>query len=217
MLNLLGKEFAIELSTRFIVSSILLFVLGSAFLISFGMLGQPISPEVFSAFLWLLVYFGNVAGLGRTFISEREKGTHLLLKLRFRPGNVYFAKLTYNIVMSLAVALLATTLLFGLMQPSHSESIVGLYLIISFGAIALAAGMTIVSSIVAVAGSRSSLMPILSLPIVIPVLLLGIDATQKVLKLGITVSTWKDVGFLLGFAGTIISISYILFPQVWED
>jgi len=91
-----------------------------------------------------------------------------------------------------------------------------LFIVLS-GAVALASGITIVSAIVAVANAKSSLLPILSLPTILPVLLLGVAATEKTIIASDVQTFYSDILFMLSFSGAIISVSYVLFGFVWDD
>lgn len=186
-------------------------------LITFSMSGSIISPGVFASLLWILIYFGNMSGLGRAFIMERERGTDTFLKLNFKSSTVFFGKLIFNMFLSVAVAVASYILLAGFVPPTIITSPWWLLALLLTGAVALSAGVTIVSAIVAVSGGKGGLLPILSLPIILPVLLLGIQAAEKAIVTSDTTSLLQDIGFMLSFAGAIISVSYIVFPILWED
>jgi heme exporter protein B len=73
------------------------------------------------------------------------------------------------------------------------------------------------SAIASKAGNSNLLMPVLSLPIIIPLLLIIIKSTKRALD-GLDSSLiYKDAGILLIFNVLIIALAYILFPSIWKE
>jgi heme exporter protein B len=76
---------------------------------------------------------------------------------------------------------------------------------------------TILSSIASKAGNSNLLMPVLSFPIIIPMLLVLIKASKKAMD-GLDVSViWPDLFVLLAIDIIVIALAYILFPFLWKD
>ena len=67
-----------------------------------------------------------------------------------------------------------------------------------------------------VSGGNATLMPILSFPIVIPLLALLITISKGALGLGDS-NLNKDIGVLIAINGILGSVSFILFPYLWRD
>jgi heme exporter protein B len=40
--------------------------------------------------LWVVIFFGAMSGLSRTFVTEEERGTAMTLQLLASPSAVYF-------------------------------------------------------------------------------------------------------------------------------
>lgn len=217
IISIAKKEMWQEQRSRLLVSTVLLFVIGSAFLIAIALGEVVMTPSIFAVMLWILIYFGNLSGLGRAFVSEKERGTDLFLKLNFSGHAVYFGKLLFNIMVSIAVSLASYALLMIFVPvPATASPYLVLWMAL-IGGVGLASGMTIISAIVAVAKAKSGLLPILSLPVVLPVLLLGIEATEKAIATSDIASFSKDFLFLLFFSGAIVAVSYAVFGFVWDD
>jgi heme exporter protein B len=126
------------------------------------------------------------------------------------------AKFIYNAALNILLALLcigAFILLMG--NPIQSF---GLYLLITLlGCTGFAATFTMLSAIASKAGNSNLLMPVLSLPIIIPLLLIIIKSTKRALD-GLDSSLiYKDAGILLIFNVLIIALAYILFPSIWKE
>jgi heme exporter protein B len=85
------------------------------------------------------------------------------------------------------------------------------------GCIGFAATFTLLSAISSKAGNSNLLMPVLSIPIIIPLLLIVIKASKRALD-GIDDSIiMKDLGILLVFNILIVALAYILFPSLWKE
>jgi heme exporter protein B len=61
------------------------------------------------------------------------------------------------------------------------------------------------------------LMPVLSLPIIIPLLLIIIKASMRSMDGLDETLIYKDLGILLLFNILILSLAYILFPSIWKE
>ncbi len=94
----LKKELLSEFRTRYAISAILLFVLTTITMVVFATSGDVLSPEVAAGVLWIVMFFGAMTGLSKSFVSEEERGTSLYLKLVADSGAIYFGKLVFNIM-----------------------------------------------------------------------------------------------------------------------
>ena len=73
------------------------------------------------------------------------------------------------------------------------------------------------ASIASKAGNSNLLMPVLSFPIIIPMLLVLIKASKKAMD-GLDIYViWPDLFVLLAIDIIVIALAYILFPFLWKD
>src|ERR1043165_8127045 len=94
----LRKDFRSELRSRYALNSLGMFVVITVAALAFALSSERhLSLSVISALLWISMFFTAVTGLGRSFISEEERGTTLLLRLSVPPTPVYFGKLALNL------------------------------------------------------------------------------------------------------------------------
>ena len=93
-----------------------------------------------------------------------------------------------------------------------------LYLaVVALGAVGFAAVFTMVAAISAKAGNNSTLMAILSFPIIIPMLLVLIRVSKNAMD-GLARSASYDELAVLGAINIItVAISLLLFPYLWRD
>jgi heme exporter protein B len=85
------------------------------------------------------------------------------------------------------------------------------------GCAGFAASFTFLSSIASKAGNGNLLMPVLSFPIIIPMLLVLVKASKKAMD-GLDPSLiWPDLLVLLAIDVLVIALAYLLFPFLWKD
>ncbi len=213
----LRKDIRSEIRTRYGITSLLLFVVTAVTLIAVSTADEVIPRPVASAVLWVAMFFTSMTGLARGFVSEEERGTSLYLQLSAPPLAVYFGKLTGNIALSL-VSNLLIVLLLTLLIPTITIGSAGLLLlVVLIASIGLATVTTITSAIVAKAGSKQALLPILAFPVLLPLVMPGIQATLIALA-GLTLAdAWGDVGLMIAHTGIIATVGALLFESVWRD
>jgi len=211
------KDVRLELRSRYAINSLLMFVLASMPLIIFALDRNNIGMREQSALLWIIILFSAAVGLGRSFISEQERGTVLLLQLNTRPSMVYAGKLLFNILLILSVNITALFAFMFFLQLSVKFP--GLLVVtLLLGAIGLAGATTLLAALIARSSNQGALLPVLLFPILIPLLISVVHATQTALDEN---SNWnaasEDLKVLIGFAGVTITTSVLLFDYVWND
>jgi len=217
-LAVLLNDLRLELRTRVALGALALFVAASLVLVAVTVgRAQPTVPVV-AAVLWIVIVFAVAVGLGRSFVAEEERGTSLLLTLALRPSQIYAGKLAGNVLITLAVAALAGAGVRLLLPvPVGAPSV--WWTALALGAVGLAAASTLLSALVARARAAGPLLPVLSFPVVVPVLLPAVSMTVG--ASGSADGAWAaaqaDVTGLVAYAGLLVSASFLLFEWVWRD
>ena len=210
------KDVRIELRSRYALNTLFLFVVGSLLLVLFAVGPQPLSTRVQAALLWIVMLFAASIGLGRSFVAEQEQGTVFLLQLNTYPSSVFAGKLLFNLLLIGALAVLAVaTFLFLLDIPVAAPGL--LVFTLCFGAAGLASATTLLAALVARAAQRGPLLPVLLLPLLIPLLVAGTNATRKAFAGQSWIQAQDELLTLVGFAGATISAGVVLFDFVWAE
>lgn len=211
------KDLHSEIRTRYGITALLLFVVTTVALVVFSAADEPMAPPIVSAIIWVLMCFTAMTGLGRGFVSEEERGTSLFLRLNSTPLAVYAGKLVINMIMAVVTNLLGVSLLFWFVTSATVGSWVLLLVTVVVGSIGLAIVLTIISALVAKTGSRSPLLPVLSFPVLVPLLMLGTKATLFALA-GMDISEMQgNVQLILTYSGLVLVASVLLFDIIWSD
>jgi heme exporter protein B len=211
------KDIQAELRTRYALNALVMFVITTLAVILFSIGNENVSPELLAGILWIIIFFSSMSGLSRTFISEEEKGTVLTLHLLVKPLTVYFGKLIYNTIL-LAALNLFTVCLYLLFVSGFTVGNYSIFTItILLGTLGLASASTIIAAIIAKANTKGTLYPVLSFPILLPLLLTLINAT----KLAVDGASFGDaIGefrVMISYLVVLTVVSYFLFEYIWKE
>ncbi|MGB2867666.1 MAG: heme exporter protein CcmB [Bacteroidota bacterium] len=214
---LMAKDFRSELRTRYAVNALLMFVVTSVSTILFALQsGQP-SIETLSGMFWVVIFFTAMSGLSRIFVSEEERGTAMTLQLIATPSVVYVGKLLFNCGLTLLLGA-AVSILYLLVFPGFVILSLDVFILtIILGSLGFASAATILAAIIAKANTRGTLYPVLSFPILIPLLLTVMNATSRALAGGALQEAVGDFQVLAGYFMVMTAGSFLLFEYVWKD
>jgi heme exporter protein B len=210
------KDMRTELRNRYALNMLLLFVLAALLLVLFALGPEPVDARIQSALLWVVVLFAASIGLGRSFVAEEEQGTVLLLQLNVRGSMVYAGKLLFTTLLTLGLNAVAALVFIVLLGASVQAPFV-LAATLLLGAVGLSGATTLLAALIARAARRGPLLPVLLFPLLVPLLLSVVSATQKALLGAGWAAVQSELLTLTGFAGTTITASVLLFDYVWLD
>jgi heme exporter protein B len=211
--TLIKKDITLEWRQRYAVNGILLHTISSSMIIflSVKMLGAP----TWNAVYWVVLLFASVSAIAKSFVAE-SSGRQLYYYGIVSAQQLITSKLIYNAVLSVLLALLCL-FTYSLLLGFPVQNATYFILVMILGAVGFSSTFTILSSIASKSGNGNLLMPVLSFPVIIPMLLVAIKASKKAVD-GIDVSfITKDLLVLLGLNCLIATLAYVLFPFLWRD
>ncbi len=211
------KDFRSELRTRYALNALIMFVVTTLSIILFALGNESASAELLSGVLWIIVFFSAMSGLSRAFVSEEERGTVMTLHLIARPSIVYFGKLLFNLILLVMINLLTVVLYLTLVTNFVIRSYDVFIMTMTLGTMGLASASTIIAAIIAKANVKGTLFPVLSFPILLPLLLTVIKATQLSVDGAAFSQAAGEFRVLISYLLVIITTSYLLFDFVWKD
>jgi heme exporter protein B len=217
--TLFRKDWRAELRSKVAVNSILLFALITLALVSYSIGPYRIPPQekpaVLSAWLTIILFFTSMTGLSRVFVKEEESRTAETLRLAARPEAVFLGKLLFNLCLMAGVTAVVVPL-YGLLMEFQILHVCSFYGIIALSMVGLTIASTLIAAIISKAGMKGALFPILSFPLLLPILL----ETSLILA---KAAAYPDLGWLpeaLGiltsYAGLVFIASILLFERVWN-
>jgi len=211
------KDLAAELRSRELLSAMLVFALLVILVFNFALeLDVAARQTVTSGVLWVTFAFAGTLGLNRSMAVERDRGCldGLLLAPVDRSA-LYFGKALGNLAFMLiieAIVLPIYSILYNvnLIQP-------GLVGVVLLGSIGYAAVGTLLSSMTVQARTRDVLLPILLFPVVLPVLISAVKATNAVL-LGLEAAeVWPWLNLLIAYDMIFTAAAFMLFDFVVQE
>jgi heme exporter protein B len=211
------KDVRSELRTRYALNALLMFVVTSVATILFALRDDELSPEILSGMFWVVIFFTAMSGLSRIFVSEEERGTTLTLQLVASPSVVYFGKLIFNCGLTLILSSAVTILYVAVFPAFMIKAITIFTLTIFLGSLGFASAATIIAAIIAKANTKGTLYPVLSFPILIPLLMTVMKATARALDGEMFTAAMGEFQILVSYLMIMIAGSYLLFDYVWKE
>ena len=208
------KDLLAEFRSREILSAMILFALLSVLIFSFALeLNRTAEKEVVSGVLWVTIIFASILGLNRSLANEREEGNlDAMLLAPIDRTTIYFGKLTGNFLFTLAVGLLLVFIMTLIFNIGIGKPLIILALIL--GILGITSVGTLIATMTVQTRSRETLLPIAMMPVVLPVVLIVIRASNGVIE----GSSDLDWAFTLSMIDVLyLSLGFILFEYVIED
>jgi heme exporter protein B len=211
------KDVRSELRTRYAISALVMFVVTTISIILFSLGGEGASPDVLAGMLWVVIFFAAMSGLSRTFVMEEERGTGMTLQLMTPASAVFAGKLMFNLALGAGLTLL-TVVLYAIFINGFIVQTLSLFLLtILLGSIGLAAASTIIAAIIARANTKGTLYPVLSFPILLPLLMTVINATRLAADGAPLSEAAGEFQILISYIVVVITTSSLLFEYIWKD
>jgi heme exporter protein B len=215
-LAVFAKDVRLELRTRYALNAILMFAVTTLAAVSFSVGQSGLPPKLLAALFWIVMLFSAMSGLAQAFIREEEAGTALTLRLMADPDPVYIGKLLFNFSLLTVMAALITPIFF-IFTDAPASGIATFILVLALGVIGLCSATTLVAAIIAKASVKGALFAVLSFPILMPLLLVLILATEKVLDSGAIGDIATEIQFLVAYGVVMVTGSVLLFKFVWQE
>ncbi|PKN86265.1 MAG: cytochrome C biogenesis protein [Chloroflexi bacterium HGW-Chloroflexi-8] len=211
------KDLIAELRSKELVSGMLVFSLLVIFIFNFSLeLSPSTRASVTAGVLWVTIIFAGTIGLNRSMAVEKDRGCldGLLLAPVDRTA-IYFGKSIANWIFMLIVA--AIILPVYSILYNHNVISIGLVFVILLGSEGYVAIGTLLASMAVQARTRDILLPILLFPVVIPILIASVKASNGFL-IGVAFNELTNWIYLLAAYDVIFtSVAFMVFDAVVEE
>jgi heme exporter protein B len=159
--------------------------------------------------------FSAINAVAKSFLTENNKRVLYYYTL-VSPESVIVSKILVNILILVSMAVVGI-FIYTIVMGNPIQDL-GFYIVILIsGAMSLAIGVTLVSAIAAQGSNNTSLMAILSFPILLPILLYTIKLSKAALD-GLDRTLSMDELLILWAFNVIAAVlSYILYPFLWKE
>ncbi|NOZ72614.1 MAG: ABC transporter permease [Chloroflexi bacterium] len=213
----LWKDLRIEWRTKDIFTSMAVFAVLAILIFNFAFeLRIPDKRMVVPGVLWVSIAFSGVLGLGRAFITEKDKGS--LAGLLLAPVDhsaIYLGKMISNLIFILIVEAFILPLITVFFNVSFVS--LPLLLILFLGTLGFAAVGTIFSALAVNTRAREVLLPVLLFPVLLPVLIAGIRATIGFLEGDSLADHANWLKLIIFFDILFLAVAFLMFDYVVEE
>ena len=217
-LAILAKDLRIEWRTKESVASFA--VLAVLLLVVFLVAHDPtpaVAPLLAPSVLWATFVFTGLLGIQRAFLLERENDCLAgLLTAPVDPAAIYAGKLVANVTLLAVLQAFVLPLVALFLHLDVGGVLPALVLVLLLGNLGFASLATLFAAVAVRVRAREVMLPVLLLPLLVPLVIAGVKATQAVLAGGLA-RAGEPLGVLLAFDVIFGVAGWLLFPYVVRD
>jgi heme exporter protein B len=217
---LVRKDLLLELRSRESVPAMALFAVTAFVIFHFGLDRSSLAGPLAAGVLWVTLLLAAILGVSRLFVAEREQGgLDGFLLAPVDRGALLIAKalvlLAFLAVVEL-VAVPAFALL--LLGPSVWPALPELIGVLVLADVGIAVVGTVVSALAVQTAARDLIAPLISLPLLIPLLIAAARATTPLLLAGGAGAVPLRWVAILGLYDAVFALlAYAVFDFLVED
>ena len=215
--TLLWKDVLLELRTKDIVVSVLVFALLVIVIFNFALDPTPGTVAlVASGVLWVSFTFAGVLGLTRSFALEKDRGSlHGLMLVPVGRDVIFFGKMLGNFLFMTVVEIIVFPIFAVLFNLSLAlPEMIPVALLATLG---IATVGTVFSAMAINTRSREVMLPLLFFPAVLPVIVAAVEASGLIIRgeSGSDLARW--IPLLLVFDAVFLVVCPVAFNMVVEE
>lgn len=213
------KDLAIEFRTRTAFLSALVFAV-LALCIFYFTWDQSVVPPADRApgVLWVVLAFSGLLGLQRSFgVEEHDRGIDALLVAPIGREAIYVGKAIGNLVFLFAIQLIAIPALAIFYNLAFGTALLAVGGIVLLATIGIVAVGTLFSAMAVNTRLAELLLPMLSLPFFVPILMTAAQATTLVFAGRPLAEAWPSLKILIAFDIVFLVACTLAFPYTLEE
>jgi len=217
---LLRKDLRTELRTFESVPAMTLFAVTTFVLFHFGLDRDTLDGDLAAGVLWVTILFAAVLGQNRLFVAEQEQGGFDGFLLAPVDRTALFVAKALALFGFLALVELVAVPAFAilLLGPDLLDALPQLLLVLVLGTAGLAVVGTLVAGLAVRTRARELLGPLLTLPLLVPVVLAASEATGPLLAAsGPEALSYRWVAVLAVYDLLFGLVAYGVFDFLLED
>ncbi|MGH2985903.1 MAG: heme exporter protein CcmB [Solirubrobacterales bacterium] len=216
---ILAKDLRTELRTLESVPAMALFAATTFVLFRFGLDRTTLEGDLAAGVLLATVLFAAILAINRVFVAEREQGGFDVIRLAPVDGaSLYAAKVCVLAIYLAALELIAVPV-FAILFGVEAAGLLPLAAVLVLADLGLATVGALVSSIAVNSRARDLIAPLLSLPLLVPVMIAAAGAAEPLLAAG--GPSYEDFGqwtaILALYDLVFIAVGYAVYDFLLED
>jgi heme exporter protein B len=216
VISLIKIEWSLDLKRPAILASAILQMAVMAMLSMLSMLSQPEkATKIWNSLFWITLIFCTLQAISKSFLTV-SRNRWIYWNQLSSPGQILWSKIIYGWITMIMLTLI-NLVLFGFFMGIpviHMFAYIKILILVTGG---ISTIFTFIGAIASKANQAGFLAPVLSLPVILPLILLGIKASNKVFNPILVSSVNKDILMLTALDGLILVLSGILFSALWKE
>lgn len=213
------KDLLIELRTKDSLNAMLFF--GIVVLVVFNFAFESARETIRQAVpgvLWVAFVFSGTLGLNRMFASEKENSClQGLLMVPMDRGIIYLGKMMASVVFMLIAEVVIFVFSLVFFNLTVWSEIPYLMLVFFIGTLGFTGVGTLLSAVAVNTRLREVLLPLILFPVVLPILINAVEATNIILNTGDYQALKLPLTVMSAFTIIFGTLAYLLFDFVLED
>lgn len=211
--TLIRKEFLMEWRSKYALNGILIYVFATVFICYLSF--KKIDPITWNALFWIILLFTSINAIAKSFMQE-NRSRYLYYYTIVNPAALIFSKIIYNLILMSIIAFVCLVF-YTIVFNNPIQDLTYYLLAVAMGGLSFASMFTMVSAIASKANNNSTLMAILSFPVIVPLLMLLIKFSKNAMDGIDRASSNNEIGVLLLINIIVFAVSLLLFPYIWRD
>jgi heme exporter protein B len=217
---LLSKELTLEWRTRESVPAMVLFSIATYVVFHFGLDRDRIAGDLASGVLWVTLLFAAILGVNRLFVAEHEQGGFdgFLLAPVDRTALLVAKAIALFCFLCIVELVAVPAFALLLLGPPLAQALPELVLVLALANAGIAVVGTLVAGLAIQTRARDLIVPLLSLPLLVPILLAAARCGTPLLQdggAGPLPGDWLAVAAIYDLLFALIA--YAVFDFLLED
>jgi len=226
-LEIARKDLKAEFRTKQMLNSMMIFSLLVIVIFSFAFgdeasifiqgINRKIVDLLAPGMLWIAFTFAGMLGLSRSFAGEKEEACLEGLKLcPVDRSEIYNGKVLSGAVLMFLMEII-TIPVFAVLFNYDIQNIPGLLLVILLGTFGFIFAGTLLSALTVNTRTREILLPVILFPVLLPVILSAVNATEVMLAAGEISEIAGELQILAIYDVIFFVVAQIVFEYTIED
>lgn len=211
--TLINKDIVLEWRSKHAINSILLYVVSTVFVCYQAF--KSVDTLVWNALFWIILLFASINAISRSFVQESQYRQLYYYSITSARA-IILSKIIYNILLMTCLSVVAYCIYSLIFKNPVGDPLL-YFIAVLLGSISFATVFTMVSGISSKTGNNSTIMAILSFPVIIPLLIVLIKLSQNALQGLDRAISYGEISVLLAINVITVTISLLLFPYLWRD
>ena len=206
------KDFLIDRREKQSYLSSLLYLTTITFVVFrlFKSMSDPMRISIF----WILLIFTSITIVSGSFrnLSSKRKLSHYQL---YDPNDILLARLVFNFLNTL-FASGVLLILFRVLGEMQLQDPILFFKALSLTILGIVSALTLVSSLTVYSSEQTTLLTVLSLPLLMPVLFIGIKVSMVSEKMIFDTAVNSNLLMLFGIDMAMIAMGFIFISVTWK-